>query len=145
MITIQMIDEFRRRTNASYDDARYFLERHDGDMLESVIDFEKARTNNYGKQQEKPRCDFGNGVMRMLQKLFDIKIIVTDKNEKTIPVPIFIPIVLFPIWHVIILLAIVMMIMGFKFGVRETQEDSINVQSIFNKLRDRVRAGSRNY
>lgn len=147
MITIETIDEFRRRTNSSYDDARYFLEQHNGDLLESIIDFEKTRNNNYGnnncgRQQGRPHGDFGGAIKRAVQKLLDIRIVVTDKTNRTVSVPILVPIVLCPLWHVMILLGIVMMIMGFKFGVKEIQDENLNVENIISRLRDKAKAGN---
>lgn len=144
MITIETIDEFRRRTNSSYDDARCYLERHNGELLEAIIDFEKTRNNSYSnnngcRQNARPRGEFGMAIMRGLQKLLDIRIVVTDKTERTFNVPILFPILVCPLWHVMILLAIVMMIMGFKFSVREIQDDNMNIENIISRLRERAK------
>jgi hypothetical protein len=47
MVTIEMVEEFRRRTNCSYDDAKYYLEKYNGDMLEAIIAFERGRNHGY--------------------------------------------------------------------------------------------------
>jgi len=44
MITMEQVDEFRKRTNSSYEDAKYFLERNKVDVLDSIIDFERRKT-----------------------------------------------------------------------------------------------------
>ncbi len=145
-MNIQMIDEFRRRTNASYDEARYYLERHNGDLLEAIITFERERTGYQNHQNAGPRSNgFVKGLLRVLQRLFDIKLVITDKNHKTFLLPIIVPVVLFPVWHVIILMAVVMMIMGFRFSFQEMPDNNVNVESIVNKVKDKVRESSRTY
>lgn len=145
-MNIQMIDEFRRRTNASYDEARYYLERHNGDLLEAIIAFERERAGYQNQAHAGPRSgSFVKGLIRALQKLFDIKLVITDKNHNTFPVPIIIPLVLFPVWHVIFLMAVVMMIMGFRFSFQEAPDANVNVESIVNKVKDKVKESGRTY
>lgn len=51
MITIEMIDELRKRVYVSFEDARDALEKNNGDLLESIIFLEKnksVRDNNKG-------------------------------------------------------------------------------------------------
>lgn len=45
MITMEMIDQFRKRTNCSYEEAKMYLERNNGDIVDAIVDFEK----NHGK------------------------------------------------------------------------------------------------
>jgi hypothetical protein len=144
MISIEMIDEFRRRTNSSYDDAKYYLERHNGDLLEAIIDFEKARSGGAGCSRKAQRANYGGAFMRFVQRLFDIKVMVTDRTERTLSIPIIFPLVMVPVWHILILLAIVLMIRGYRFSVREIRDDSFNVENIISRVKEKVRA-PRNY
>ncbi|NLZ73575.1 MAG: hypothetical protein GX905_07140, partial [Bacteroidales bacterium] len=70
----ELIDEFRKRTNASYDEAKYYLERTNGDLLEAVIAYEKERTN-YGQRRNTNNKGGRvlNGLIRVVQKLIDVK------------------------------------------------------------------------
>jgi len=144
MISIDMIDEFRRRTNSSYDDAKYYLERHNGDMLEAIIDFEKARSGGAGYSREAKRANYGGAFMRFVQRLFDIKLVITDKTDRTLGIPVIFPLLMMPVWHILILVAIGMMILGFKFNIREVKDDSFNVENIISRVKEKVRA-PRNY
>ncbi len=145
-MNIQMIDEFRRRTNASYDEARYYLERHNGDLLEAIIGYERERTGYQNQGNAGPRSSgFANKLMGFVQKLFDIKLVITDKNQKSFPVPIIVPLVLLPVGHVVLLLAIVMMILGYKFRFQEAPDGNVNVESIVNKVKDKVKESNRTY
>lgn len=51
MITMEQIDEFRKRTNSSYEDAKYYLERNNGDVLDAIIDFERSKTGRSGQRE----------------------------------------------------------------------------------------------
>ncbi len=169
-MNIQMIDEFRRRTNASYDEAKYYLDRCNGDLLEAIIAFEKERTgyqtytcrdkkNDYGKSYQDnyqngyqsygaPHSRSGNlgrGIMRVLQRLIDIKLVITDKSLRTFNIPLLVPVVLFPVWHIIIVMAIVMMIMGFRFSFQEIPDTNVNVESFVGKMKDKVKENTRSF
>lgn len=141
---IHLIDEFRRRTNASYDEARNYLEMYNGDLLEAIIAFERERTVGYqGHERTQRRTGaFLNGLIRAVQALFDIKVIVTDRNMKAFAVPIIILIVLGPVWHVLIPLAIVMLILGFRFNVKKESDPNINIENIVNNIRDKMNQNS---
>lgn len=139
---IKLIDEFRRRTNANYDEAKYYLERYNGDLLEAIIAFEKERT---GAGYQK-RNDFRgganrllNGLTRVVQKLIDIKLIIIDRTGKDFPVPLLLLLVLGPIWHILLLVAIVMLIMGYKFLFREISDPNVNVQNFVEKIKDKAK------
>jgi hypothetical protein len=150
MITIEMIDEFRRRTNCSYDDAKYYLEKYNGDMLEAIIAFERAGNRNhghhYGKhgfENRRPRADFGQRILRVLQRLLDIRIVIADRTGKTFNIPILFPIILVPAWHIIVLIAIGMMLMGYRFNIREVQDENYNLDNIVSRIRERTQARSK--
>ena len=51
MITIEQIDEFRKRTHSSYEDAKFFLEKNNGDILDAIIDFERTKTGKGTSRQ----------------------------------------------------------------------------------------------
>jgi hypothetical protein len=141
-----MIDEFRRRTNATYDEARYYIERNNGDLLEAIIAFERDRKgyqNNSAHPSSNGSGGFVRGIARLIQKLFDIKLVITDKNLRSFHIPVIIPIALLPVLHIMVLVAIIMMFMGYKFGFQEIPDPNINVESIIDKIKNKVREGSR--
>ena len=138
-MNMNLIDEFRRRTNASYDQARYYLERFNWDLLEAIIAYETENitySKEYRTQHRSGR--FVNWLIRTIQRLFDIKVIVTDKNFKSFSVPIILPLILFPVWHTLFVLAVVMYIIGYRFSFREIPDPNINVESFVEKMRNRM-------
>lgn len=139
-MNIQLIDEFRRRTNATYDEARYYLERHNEDLLEAIVAFERERTGYQGQSRAHGGANrFLSGVMRIVQRLIDIKMVITDKNYKSFPIPLLLLLVLGPIWHILVLVAILMLIMGYKFSFQEISDPNVNVANFVEKIKSKVR------
>lgn len=152
-MNFQMIDEFRRRTNASYDEAKYYLERHNGDLLSAIIAFERERMS-YQNQRPRNRdyhCrqtengGFFKGILRVIQRLIDIKLVITDKYQKPYHIPVILPLIMFPAWPIMIIMAIAMMFMGFRFGFQEMPDSNINVTSFVDKFRDNSKDNRRDY
>ncbi len=137
---IHVIDEFRRRTNASYDEARYYLERHNGDLLEAIVAFERERTGYQNQSRARGGANrFLNGLMRVVQRLIDIKLIITDKSFKSFPIPLLLLLVLGPIWHILVLVAIALLIMGYKFSFQEVPDPNVNVENFVEKIKNKAR------
>ena len=139
---IKLIDEFRRRTNASYEEAKYYLERYNGDLLEAIIAFEKERTGT-GFHRERRIHGVANRLinwlLRVVQKLLDIKLIIIDRTGRDFQIPMLLLLVLGPIWHILILVAVVMLIMGYKFLFREISDPNVNVFDFVEKIKEKVR------
>ncbi len=142
MITIEQIDEFRKRTHSSYEDAKFFLENNNGDILDAIIDFEKTKSNKVNSHQaKKKKEDFGNKFADVLQKGFDTKIIVEDKGSILFTVPIIILILLIPIWVFACLFFLLLATLGYKISIRDEKSRNVNINSIFqdinNKMKDK--------
>ena len=45
MITLELVDQMRKRTNYSYEEGKILpWKKHNGDVLEAIVDFEKIKT-----------------------------------------------------------------------------------------------------
>mgnify|MGYP000971245290 CR=1 FL=1 len=142
MITIEQIDEFRKRTHSSYEDAKFFLEKNNGDILEAIIDFERTQAvKGHRYQNIKQRNDLGDKFADLLQKGIDTKIVVEDKEAVLFQVPIIILFLLLPLWAFVLIFAILLSTLGYKFSIREEKSQSTNINSIVksinNKLKDK--------
>jgi hypothetical protein len=169
-MNIQMIDEFRRRTNASYDEAKYYLDKYNGDLLEAIIAYERAHTRNQAYSSENTRqhysnkeyrnydqsryqayrasqnhYGFGRGLMRVLQKLIDTKVVISDKDHRTFNIPVLIPMLLVPAWHIIFTAAVIMYFMGYRFSIQNIPDENMNVESFVGKVKDKVRDNTRSF
>lgn len=43
MITLEQVDQLRKRTNCSYEEAKVLLEKHNGNVLDAIVEFEKSK------------------------------------------------------------------------------------------------------
>ncbi|HHW23027.1 MAG TPA: hypothetical protein GXX26_09135 [Clostridiaceae bacterium] len=136
-MNFQLIDEFRRRTNATYEEAKYYLERFNGDLLEAIVAYERERTRGSGVHTGANR--FLYGIMRMVQKLIDIRLVITDKDFKAFPIPLLLLILLSPVWHILVLVAILMLIMGYRFSFQEIHDPNMNLENIVERIKNKAR------
>lgn len=81
-VTLEQIDELRRRVNCTYEEARTTLEANDGDLIKSIIELEKRK----GKTTTTKRNDgFKNFSERLLQLRFNVK---NEEAQTLIDVPL---------------------------------------------------------
>jgi hypothetical protein len=144
MITIEQIDEFRKRTNSSYEDARVFLERHQGDVLDAIIDFEKTKAAGrppVKKPQQKG--ELWRWILELLQKGFDLRMTVEDKTGKLLfTVPVLLLLLLTPAWPMLLISCLFLILLGFKLGFRDIKSTAVKVQEIFNTVGTQFRDAS---
>lgn len=147
MITIEQIDEFRKRTHSSYEDAKYYLEKNNGDILDAIIDFERSKSGkSYGHHQKKQQDDFGKRFADILQKGFDTRIYVEDKNSTLFAIPLILLIMFIPLWVPVLIFAILLSMLGYKFTVRDVKSQNVDVNNIFRNINDKMKesGGNRN-
>lgn len=140
MITIEQIDEFRKRTHSSYEDAKFFLEKNNGDILDAIIDFERTKTGKgHSHQNKKQKNEFGDRFAEILQKGFDTKIIVEDKGSILFTIPVILLILLIPLWVFALLFYILLTTLGYKFSIRDEKSRNVNVNSIFQNINSKMK------
>lgn len=57
MITLEMIDELRKRMNCTYEEARNALERTNGDIIDAILLIEKGDKSTYETDEREERRD----------------------------------------------------------------------------------------
>lgn len=140
MITIEQIDEFRKRTHSSYEDAKFFLEKNNGDILDAIIDFERTKTGKgHNQRGHKHRNDYGDKFADILQKGFDAKIVVEDKESILFKIPVIILLLLIPLWVFVFLFFILLSTLGYKFSIRDEKSNNVNVNSIFQNINNKMK------
>lgn len=137
-----LIDEFRRRTNASYDHAKYYLEMANGDLLDAVIAYEREKTG-FGQDNTHRRVNRGggllNGIIKVVQRLIDVKLSVTDTRGGIFNIPLLVILLLGFAWPIIAILGIGMLILGYRFRFIEISDPNINVAAFVEKIRSKAR------
>lgn len=156
MITLEQVDQLRKRTNCSYEEAKELLEKHNGDVLEAIVDFEKNRKGksysnyrNYGSDnyngEYRNRGDFWRKVREVIQLGFDNRLMVEDSKGIILNVPInillllviFIPYITIPIFFFLLIL-------GYKISVKKLKGNDVNISEIVKDAADKF-AGKGQY
>lgn len=158
MITIEQIDEFRKRTNSSYEDAKYYLEKNNGDVLDAIIDFERRKTgrssyqygnrsqqnyynpNNHSHHHAHPNNgeDFGKKLTEIVQKGFDMRVYVEDKNSVLFNIPVILLLLLIPLWFIVIVMFAFFAIIGYKISVKDVKNPNVNVNDFMNNINNKM-------
>lgn len=140
MITIELIDEFRNRTSSSYEDARFFLGKHNGDMLSAVLDFEKTKSDWKPGKPKKGKDEVVNSIADILQKGFDLRVSLEDELDKPLfSVPILLLLLLVPAWPLVLLTLAALMFLGFRIKFKDTKSTGVNTREILHSILAQVR------
>lgn len=134
MVNMTQIDEFRRRTNSSYEDARLYLEKHNGDVLEAILDFEKSRSGKRPLNADTKSKSGWTGFAEILQKGFDIQVIVMDTENTIFGVPLLLLLLLLPYWFVFFLIGIFLIFIGFKLRVVDEKNSCVDMVNVFDAI-----------
>ncbi|AGI39453.1 DUF4342 domain-containing protein [Thermoclostridium stercorarium] len=133
MITLEQVDQMRKRTNCSYEEAKFFLEKHNGDLLEAIVDFEKNKngTKTQSFISGKNAGDFWQSVSKLIKQGFVTRVIIEDNERNVIinvPVNIMLLFVIFASYIVIPIL-LILLLLGYKLSIRNTGREETGVSS----------------
>lgn len=144
-ITIELIDEMRKRTNCSYQEAKELLEKHKGDIIEAIIDFEKNQPNH--SQHLHQTFNKNSTFKATLKKLFHIGSVtrfIVEKNEETylnIPINILVLVVVItmPIFWFYLILAAAGYFMGYKIRIKKAAGQTVDINKMMDDLGNKVK------
>lgn len=142
-ITIELIDEMRKRTNCSYQEAKELLEKHNGDIIEAIIEFEKTQPNHSQHCSYNKNSSFRATVKRLLHK-GNITRFIIEKNEETylnIPVNILVLVALItmPIFWFYIFLGAALYLMGYKIRIKKGGGQAVDINKMMDDLGSKVK------
>ena len=89
-ITIELIDEMRKRTNCSYQEAKELLEKHNGDLIEAIIEFESSQPARSPHCHHHSKGSFGATIKKLFHKGSVSRFIIEKNNETYLNVPVII-------------------------------------------------------
>ncbi len=143
-ITIELIDELRRRANVSYESAKEALERSNGDLLEALIYLESHDKIKPDSASEKD--NFFDKMKGLVRKSNNIRFIVS-KNERTalnlsLTVTIVIGVVAF---HVSLVALIIALLTGYRFRFEKNNGEDMKVNQMLNKMQDDIDDFKKNF
>jgi len=138
MITLEQVDQLRKRTNCSYEEAKELLEKHNGDILEAIVDFEKNRKGKSFGTGSRSSSDFWKKVREVIRLGFDNRIVVEDSKGIMLNIPvniiilliIFVPFVMIPVF-------ILLLFLGYKISIRKVEGTEYNISAMFKDVTDK--------
>jgi hypothetical protein len=147
MITLEQVDQLRKRTNCSYEEAKAMLERHNGDVLEAIVEFEKSKQNkNYANQNccwdntewKKQGGEFWKKCKELIQKGFENKVVIEDRNGVLLNVSVNIMLLLIIfISYITLPVLVLLLILGFKISIKKAEGKEYNLTSMVREAADR--------
>lgn len=147
MITLEQVDQLRKRTNCSYEEAKALLEKHNGDVLEAIVEFEKSRQNkNYANHNggwdntewKKQGGEFWKKFKELIQKGFENKVVIEERNGILLNISVNIMLLLIIFIPYITLPALVLlMIFGYKISIKKAEGIEFNITSMVRDAADK--------
>lgn len=145
-ISIEQIDEMRKRTNCSYQEAKELLEKHEGDMVEAIVEFEKTQAHRF--KHKNHRCDSSHGekIKNLFHKGFITRFVIEKKENTILNIPINVLIlallITMPLFWVYLILFVAIYIMGYKIRIKKEEGEEVNINEIMDGIGSKVRTAT---
>lgn len=150
-INLELIDEMRRRTNCSYQEAKELLEKNNGDLLEAIVEFEKKYGSKFIGTQNKTsqgvnEPGLGEKVSSLIKKGFKTRFII-EKGKETmlnisVNVLILLMLIAIPVFWLIPVALIVVYLLGYRIRIRKEQGEDIDISKEMDKVRNKVKTAA---
>src|SRR5690554_3374031 len=112
-ITIEMIDELRRRANVSFEDAKIALEKCEGDLVEALVYLEKQ---NKFKSENTQKNSFSDTIKRLIEKGNKTRFIVSKNGRTALNLSLTISIIVFILaFHISAIALVIALFAGYRF------------------------------
>ncbi|HOJ10185.1 MAG TPA: DUF4342 domain-containing protein [Clostridiales bacterium] len=142
-IPMEKIDELRKRTNCSYEEAKTLLEKHNGDLLEAIVEFERKNSSRSNSNYYNGTVSFGTKVKQLIDKGFRTRFIVEKSGETLINISINLLILAALILNWILLIALIIsFILGCRFRIRKEKGESIDLNKFIDGFGSKVKEAS---
>lgn len=142
-INMEQIDEMRKRTNCSYQEAKELLLKHDGDLIDAIIEFEKKHGHRTKQETKEKSRGFGKKVKELIQKGFVTRFIIEKDENIILNIPVNILLILMlvtmPVFWLYIILFVVIYLMGYKIRIRKEEGEEFNINNLVDGIGHKVR------
>ncbi|WP_243109276.1 DUF4342 domain-containing protein [Dehalobacter sp. 12DCB1] len=149
-ISMEQMDEMRKRTNCSYQEAKELLEKYDGDLIDAIIAFEKMHGNQSNSNSNQKTCQkeqsFGKKVKALLQKGCVTRFIIEKDQTIILNIPVIILIIAMLITMPIIGLYaaafILLYVMGYRIRIRKEKGQDVDINEFVDGIGSKVRTAA---
>lgn len=147
-INMELIDEMRKRTNCSYQEAKELLEKHNGDLIDAIIEFETrhgSQSHAHGKHKQRS-CNTGNHGQKAKQavhKGFATRVVI-EKDQTVILnlsviillIAVLITLPAFWIWP---LAFIILYLCGYKIRIKKETGDELDINNMVDEFGNKIK------
>ena len=139
-INLDQIDELRKRTNASYQDAKDALEKCNGDLLEALIFIEKEKK---AKPTEEDATDHLNNFIQAVKKIIkkgnETKFIIKKRDSIILSLPVTVVVIVTVIAPYITVFSIILALLtGYRIRFQGKNGEDMKVNDTIDKVSDTV-------
>lgn len=136
-ITIELIDELRKRANVSYESAKEALEKNDGDLVEALIYLESHDKIKPEASSEKD--SFFDKMRRLINKSNNIRFIVSKNGRTALNLSLTATIIIAAVaFHVSTIALIIALLTGYRFRLEKNTGEDMKVNQVLNKVQDDI-------
>jgi hypothetical protein len=138
-ISMEQIDEMRKRTNCSYQEAKELLEKNNEDLIEAIIEFEnrhgsQSREDRKNRQKAYQNTNHGRKAKAMLHKGFVTRLVIEKDQNIILNLPLIILIlavlISMPIIWIWPVAFIILYFAGYKIRIKKGAGGEVDINDI---------------
>ncbi len=138
IITLEQIDELRKRANVSFEDAREALQECNGDLVEAMVYLEKN-----GKIKSKNSCESKDSLWDKFKALVNkgnnTRFIMYKKDKTIINLSVTISIIISALaFHIAIIGLVVALVAGYRFKFVKNNGENMKVNETLDKMHNNI-------
>jgi len=142
-ISFEQVEELKKRANISYEEAKLLLEKHNGSMVDALIELEK-------RKKIKPPADHTGKYFSRLKRLFAegnrTKFVVTKGGEIVANVPVnYLLLVLIMGFHLAVFSLVLIFITGCKMSIKKSEGKVMDVDDVIVDVSRKVKNAAKNF
>ncbi|NLO98410.1 MAG: DUF4342 domain-containing protein [Peptococcaceae bacterium] len=150
-ISMELIDEMRRRTNCSYQEAKELLEKNNGDLIDAIIEFERRHgSDNHKHYKHKAKghwehceSDHKQKAKSLLHKTLVTRVVIEKDQNIILNVSVLIlllaVLISMPVIWIWPLAFIVLYCAGYKIRIKKETGDEVDLNNIVDDLGNKVK------
>jgi len=137
-ITLEQIDLLRKRANVGYQEAKEALEKNNGDLVDSLAYLEKENKIK-GKSCCSGEDTLWEKFKRFISKANKIKLIIYNKEETILKLPVTIAAILAVLITPVVIAAFILaLVTGYKIKFQKENGEGYAVNDTLDKVSDAV-------
>lgn len=137
-VTLEQVDELRKRAHVSFEDAKEALEMFEGDLVEALVYLEKNK-----KFKGQKCCSEDSSILDKIKGLIkkgnEIRFIIKKKERRVLDLSlnVFILIAVFA-FHVTAVALVIALLAGYKLKFENCKGEGMKVNETLDKVHDNI-------